>query len=173
MTPLLFVFDLDRIWGQPLLMLSAQKGWARYRAMPWTTLHQAFHMLDTSWITTLVNSPTWSTLTDPYLRLSFAESQFYDLFIFLVFVPIVIYMLWRVRSAYSLYALVVFALPLFTPSLVHPLMSVPRFVIVLFPLFIALAILARRRWIFWPLMAIFIIQFVALLIQFSTWFWVA
>ena len=130
-------------------------------------------MLDTSWITTLINSPSWSTLTDPYVRLAFAESQFYDLLIFLIFVPIVIYTLWRVRGAYSLYAQVVFALPLFTPSLVHPLMSVPRFVIVLFPLFIALAILAKRRWIFWPLMAIFVIQFIALLIQFSTWFWVA
>jgi len=173
LSPLLFVLDLNHIWGDPLLMLSAQKGWARYKAWPWTTLQQSFHMLDTSWLTRLVNSPTWSTLTDPYLRLSFAESQFYDLFIFLVFVPILIYTLWKVRGAYSLYALVVFALPLFTPSHVHPLMSVPRFVIVLFPLFIAIALLTKHRWIFWPVMAIFVIQFIALLIQFSTWFWVA
>jgi Gpi18-like mannosyltransferase len=172
-TPLLFILDLNHIWGQPFLMLSAQKGWARYKAWPWTTLHQEFLKLDTSWITTLFNSPSWSTLTDPYVRLAFAESQFYDLLIFLVFVPVLGYTLWRVRGAYSLYALVVFVLPLFTPSLVHPLMSVPRFVIVLFPLFIALALLTKRRWVYWPLMAIFLIQFVALLIQFSTWFWVA
>jgi hypothetical protein len=173
LSPLLFVLDLNHIWGDPLLMLSAQKGWARYKAWPWTTLHQSFHMLDTSWLTRLYNSPSWSTLTDPYLRLAFAESQFYDLFIFLVFVPIMAYTLWKVRGAYSLYALVVFALPLFTPSHVHPLMSVPRFVIVLFPLFIGIALLTKRRWIFWPVMAIFIIQFIGLLIQFSTWFWVA
>ncbi len=173
LSPLLFMLQLDNIWGDPLLMLSAQKGWARYKAMPWSTLQAEFHKLDLTWLNWIVNSPTWSTITNPNVRLAFAESQSYDLFIFLAFVPLVIYMLWKIRGAYSLYALTVFALPLFTPSRVHPLMSIPRFVIVLFPLFIALALLTKKRVIFGVTMAFFIIQLVALIIQFSTWFWVA
>lgn len=173
LSPLLFMFQLDSIWGDPLLMLSAQKGWARYKAMPWSTLQAEFHKLDLSWLSWLVNSPTWSTLTNPNLRLAFAESQSYDLFIFLAFVPLLIFTLWKVRGAYSLYALTVFALPLFTPSHVHPLMSMPRFVIVLFPMFIAMALLTRRRYVYGAVMVIFVIQLIGLLIQFSTWFWVA
>lgn len=173
LSPLLFMFQLDSIWGDPLLMLSAQKGWARYKAMPWSTLQAEFHKLDLTWLSWLVNSPTWSTLTNPNLRLSFAESQAYDLFIFLVFVPIVIFTLWKVRGAYSLYALSVFVLPLFTPSHVHPLMSIPRFVIVLFPLFIAMALLTKNRFVYGTVMVVFIVQLIGLLIQFSTWFWVA
>ncbi len=173
LSPLLFMFQLDSIWGDPLLMLSAQKGWARYKAMPWSTIQAEFHKLDLTWLSWLVNSPNWSMLTNPNLRLSFAESQSYDLFIFLVFIPIVIYTLWKVRGAYSLYALSVFVLPLFTPSRVHPLMSIPRFVIVLFPLFIAMALLTRKRIVFGAVMVLFIVQLIGLLIQFSTWFWVA
>lgn len=173
LSPLLFMFQLDSIWGNPLLMLSAQKGWARYRSMPWSTLATEFHKLNLTWLKWLSQSPTWSTLTNPNLRFYFAESQSYDLFIFLIFVPLLIYMLWRVRGAYSLYALVVFALPLFTPSLVHPLMSIPRFVIVLFPFFIAMALLTRRRYVYGVVLALCAIQMVGLLIQFSTWFWVA
>jgi hypothetical protein len=173
LSPLLFMFQLDNIWGDPLLMLSAQKGWARYKTMPWSTLQAEFHKLDLTWLSWLSNSPSWGTLTNPNLRLSFAESQSYDLFIFLVFVPILIFTLWKVRGAYSLYALTVFVLPLFTPSQVHPLMSIPRFVIVLFPFFIAIAMLTKRRYVFSAVMVIFIIQLIGLLIQFSTWFWVA
>ncbi len=173
LSPILFMFQLDSIWGDPLLMLSAQKGWARYKAMPWTTLQAEFHKLDLTWLSWLSNSLSWSTLTNPNLRLLFAESQSYDLFIFIVFVPIVIFTLWKVRGAYSLYALTVFVLPLFTPSRVHPLMSIPRFVIVLFPLFIGIALLTRKRYVYSAVMVLFVIQFIGLLIQFSTWFWVA
>ncbi len=173
LSPLLFMFQLDNIWGDPLLMLSAQKGWARYKAMPWTTLQAEFHKLDLTWLSWLVNSPSWGTLTNPNLRLSFAESQSYDLFIFLAFIPILIFTLWKVRGAYSLYSLAVFTLPLFTPSQVHPLMSIPRFMIVLFPFFIAMAMLTRRRYVFSVVMILFVIQLIGLLTQFSTWFWVA
>jgi hypothetical protein len=173
LSPLLFFAYLDRLWGDPLLPLKVQKGWARYKAMPWQTLRAAFHDLDLSWLHALIQSPSWSTLTNPNVRLIFAEKQSYDVFIFLVFVPLIAYMLWRIRPAYSLYALLVFILPLFTPSLVNPLMSMPRFIIVLFPFFIAMALLLRNRWLYGTVLVLFLIQFVGLLIQFSTWYWVA
>lgn len=171
--PLLFFADLKRVWGDPLLTLHAQKGWARYQAFPWQTLADAWHTADFSWLTYLLAHPTWSALTDPQIRRIFAEKQSYDILTFIFIVPIILYTLWAVRPAYSLYALAVFILPLFSPSLVHPLMSLPRFLIVLFPFFIGMAKLARNRWLFLALVGLFALQFVGLLIQFSTWFWVA
>jgi hypothetical protein len=173
LSPIVFFLHLDQVWHEPLLPLKAQKGWARYQAMPWTTIRDAFDKLDLTWLHALYHSPTWATLTDPNIRLLFAEHQSYDVFILLAFVPIIAYTLLRVRGAYSLYALPIFMLPLFSPSLVHPLMSIPRFVIVLFPFFIAMAMLTRNRWIYLGVLALFVVQFVGLLIQFSTWYWVA
>ncbi len=45
-------------------------------------------------------------------------------------------------------------IPLFQPSSVHPLMSIPRFGLVLFPLFIVMAILFRKRIVYLPLAVI-------------------
>lgn len=173
LAPLLFLWHLDSVWGDPLLTIHVQEEWARYRAMPWQTIRTGFEMVDLSWLDQLSTHPTWGTLTSSYVRWLFAESQSYDLFTTLLFIPITLYTLVKVRPAYSLYAALVFVLPLFSPSEVHPLMSIPRFVIVLFPFFIALALLLRNRWLFGVAIALSVIQFAGLLIQFSTWFWVA
>ena len=141
--------------------------------MPWSTIAAAFHQWDRSWLDQLIAHPTWSMLTSAYLRWRFAESQTYDILITVLFIPLTIYTLIKVRPAYSLYAALVFVLPMLSPSHVHPLMSIPRFVIVLFPFFIALAMLLRNRYLYAVVLALFVIQFAALLIQFSTWFWVA
>ncbi|MEZ4497270.1 MAG: hypothetical protein R2845_10930 [Thermomicrobiales bacterium] len=63
--------------------------------------------------------------------------------------------------------------PLFQPSSVHPLMSMPRFIIVLFPLFVVLAMLTERRWLRYTLTPISILLLVLLTIQFSQWYWVS
>ena len=173
LAPLLFLWHLDQVWGDPLLTIHVQDQWARYRAMPWSTIAAAFHQLDLTWLDQLFTHPTWQMLTSAYLRWRFAESQTYDLVVTLIFIPIMIYTLIKVRPAYSLYAALVFVLPMLSPSHVHPLMSIPRFVIVLFPFFIALATLLRNRVLYGVVLALFLIQFAALLIQFSTWFWVA
>lgn len=171
--PLLYFALLQTVWGDPLLTFKVQQQWARYQAMPWDTLAAAFAQLDLRWLNVLRIAPEWTTLTSVFVRDSFAQGNAYDLFITLLFIPIALFTLWRVRAAYSLYGLVLFAVPLFSPSLVHPLMSMPRFVIVIFPFFIALAMLLRNRWLFGAVLVLSIAQFAVLLIQFGTWFWVA
>ena len=52
-------------------------------------------------------------------------------------------------------------------------MSIPRFGLVLFPLFIVMAIVFRKRWIYLPLAAISVVLLVLLTVQFSTWYWVS
>ena len=70
------------------------------------------------------------------------------LFCFLVFAVVgVVGAFRRLPRAYGAYALVALALPLSYPVDAQPLMSLPRFVAVLFPLFIWLAVVTEeRRW---------------------------
>jgi hypothetical protein len=80
----------------------------------------------------------------------------------------------RLPAAYGVYVLGALALPLSTPVASQPLMSLPRFLVVLFPLNIwAAAWLAPRRRLTAAVLlgcALLMALFVA---QFSTWHWVA
>jgi hypothetical protein len=63
---------------------------------------------------------------------------------------------------------------LFQPSSVHALMSMPRFGLTIFPLFVVMALLLRgRAWLGVPLALVSTALLVLLTIQFSTWYWVS
>jgi hypothetical protein len=79
----------------------------------------------------------------------------------------------RLPAAYGGYMVAALALPLSYPVSAQPLMSLPRFMAVLFPLHMWMAVWARRyaqeRWLAWTsagLLAVFTAQFAA-------WQWVA
>lgn len=91
-----------------------------------------------------------------------------------VAVPALIGALRRLPLAYGVYAIAALALPLSYPVTGQPLMSLPRFLIVLFPLSIASgAWLAERPRAHRPLLALSALSMVVFLAQFSTWHWVA
>lgn len=81
----------------------------------------------------------------------------------------------RLPAAYGAYVLAALALPLSYPVAAQPLMSLPRFLVVLFPLFMWFgAFLAQRR----PATRIVVLAASSLLLvfftaQFATWHWVA
>ena len=80
----------------------------------------------------------------------------------------------RLPLAYGLYVVAALALPLSEPVAGQPLMSLPRFLLVLFPLSIATgAWLAERPRARAPLLALSATLMVVFLAQFSTWHWVA
>jgi len=83
--------------------------------------------------------------------------------------------IWRLRPAYSLYTVVALALPLSYPVEGHPLMSLPRFVAVLWPLHLWLALWLAGRGP--AARAVVVGSFVALLAAtsaaVSTWNWIA
>ena len=64
-------------------------------------------------------------------------------------------------------------IPLLQPSEVHALMSMPRFVLVLFPLFIVLGTVLQPRWLRIPLVAVSVFLLVVLTTQFALWYWVS
>jgi len=80
----------------------------------------------------------------------------------------------RLPAAYWLYALAALALPLSWPVDGQPLMSLPRFVAVLWPLHLWLALaLVERRTARRTVLASFAVGLAAVSALVSTWNWVA
>ena len=89
-------------------------------------------------------------------------------------VPAVILVMRRLPFAYGLYVLAALALPLSYPVAGQPLMSLPRFLLVLFPLPLAVAAwLAEHPRAKAPLIGASAVLMVVFGAQFATWHWVA
>jgi hypothetical protein len=79
----------------------------------------------------------------------------------------------RLPVAYGAYAIAALLPPLSTPWPDHPLWSTPRFIAVLFPLFLWLAVVLRhRRWYLFVCVA-FALGLAYVSARFSAWYWVA
>ena len=77
-------------------------------------------------------------------------------------------------GAYSWYALAALAYPLFFPSRYVPLMSYPRFMLTVFPLYVALALYTRdRRRAHKVVMAVGVLLLIAFTAKFAVFSWVA
>jgi hypothetical protein len=93
----------------------------------------------------------------------------------LLAVPAVVGALRRLPLAYGAYALVALLLPLSYPVAPQPLMSLPRFEAVLFPLFIWLGLWLARgpAWRRAVVLGVFAVGLAGVSALFSTWHWVA
>ena len=79
----------------------------------------------------------------------------------------------RLPVAYGAYAIAALLPPLSTPWPDHPLWSTPRFIAVLFPLFLWLAVVLRdRRWYLFVCVT-FALGLAYVSARFSAWYWVA
>ncbi len=161
--------------GSPLAPLHAQEAWNRYFAGPyvgvWDGVRAAFE-------------GARQLLSGQRHHIYFAtghDSPFVEAghnLILLVFlaaaVPAVIGVLRRLPLAYGAYVIAALALPLSDPASSQPLMSLPRFLVVLFPLFIWLgAWLAERPRAQRPALVLSGVLMAFFLAQFATWHWVA
>ena len=81
---------------------------------------------------------------------------------------------WRTFGApYGLFAAVGLALPLSVPSERWPLLSLPRFGLVLFPLVLALAVVGRRPRVHTAIVAVSSMLLGVFVVQWALWQWVA
>ena len=128
---------------------------------------------DWTWVRELVDDPGWGNLTSFAFRDLFAQSDTVELVSLLLFLGLAALGL-RILPLYqTAYLLPPLLFPLFQPGAVHPLMSIPRFGIVLFPLFVVLAVLLQRRG---PLIAYSVVSGLLLVlftVQFAHWYWVS
>ncbi len=89
-------------------------------------------------------------------------------------VPLLIGVLRKLPLAYGVYVIAALALPLSYPVSSQPLMSLPRFLVVLFPLTIWFAAwLSGRPRLQRPVLGVSALLMVFFAAQFATWHWVA
>ena len=183
--PAIFSWRLDRLQGNWKAWSDVQSAWARYRAWPWETLRWAFHQspmgaskgirdgADWSWLHRLINDPSWDLVTSNAWRKSVADSDTLELVCTLAFLVLAVVGLKTLPLYQTVYLLPGLVVPLFQPSYVHTLMSMPRFGLTLFPLFAVIGYLVVGRRIA-PILAVASAALLVLLtVQFSQWYWVS
>lgn len=187
--PVLFGWHLTTVGLRFLDWIDVQWQWYRFPATPWKTFEcatvgctanvpnvdqpQVHQGVDWSWIDRLLDSPTWSTITSASFRDTFARGDWLELLVTIGAFVLVLIGIRRIPLYYFALILPPLIVPLFSPSSVHPLMSMPRFVLPMFPLFVIIALLIRNRTVGITL-ATFSAIFMALLsMQFATWYWVS
>jgi hypothetical protein len=108
--------------------------------------------------------------TDP-MRVAAVNLQ---MLAFLVLFAVLTVVAWRRFGApYGLYAALSLAIPLSVPSERWPLLSLPRFGLVVFPLFLALAVLGGRPRVHVAIVSVSSILLGVAIVQWSLWQWVA
>ena len=180
--PALFGWHLDRTLGNWRAFADVQEQWNRYDSNPWTTLRCAFRGCynfgssdgaEWGWLRTLRDSPTWDTVTSRAFRDGFANSDTLELVCTLLFLGLAVIGLRALPLYQSPYLIPGLVIPLYQPSSVHALMSMPRFGLTLFPLFVVLALLLRSRAVAVPAAILSTVLLVALTAQFALWYWVS
>ena len=183
---MVYMAYLRRLYNDPLVMLSAQKGWDRYSANPLETLRAGVESVngcavrdwpnagvDFCWAQRIIQNPGVGTVRDFDWRWALSESNVIELVATLFLVALAVVAARRLPLAYSAYLAAGIILPLWSPSAVHPLMSMHRFALTLFPVFIVLALLGARRTTHGAIVAVSAILLAFLTIQFASWLWVA
>jgi hypothetical protein len=171
----LYMAHLAQAGGDALLPFRAQQVWSRHFAGPFlgvwdgarAALQGARQLLSGQsahvYFPAAPGSPT------------VAAGHNTVLFAFLLLaVPCLVGVLRRLPLAYGAYVVVALALPLSYPVTSQPLMSLPRFLLVLFPLTMWLAAwLAPRPRLARATLAVSALAMVCFVGQFATWHWVA
>ncbi|WP_161485994.1 mannosyltransferase family protein [Desulfotomaculum copahuensis] len=115
---LIFMFYLKQHLGDPLAFIHAQQYWHRGFGWPWASIWRALVLMRADY-----------HFSRQLLDLTFTLAGF-GLFCL---------SLTRERASYSIFVFTGLFLPLFSPAPHAPLYSMPRFVLVLFPLYLTMA----------------------------------
>ncbi len=161
-------------YGDTLAPFRVESIWYRHSSFPLNTLWQGAKQ---AWdgLRQLVQGPVPPYRVPDYAQgvISAALQDIY-LFLFLVLGVIgVVCVLWHLGAAYGLYTLALLVLALADPVSLQPLASLPRYELIIFPLFIWGA-----RWLTRLRLAAYAIPALAVLlglftVEFATWRWVA
>ena len=161
-------------YGEPFAPLNVQSVWFRHTTLPLVTIWRGAKQ---AWdgLRQLLQGPVAPYRVPAYAQAPISAA-FQDIYLFLFLLAGLIglvYVAVRLAPAYSLYTLALFVLVLAAPVSLQPLASLPRFELVMFPLFIAAARrLTRSRLAPYavPALAVALGLFT---VEFATWHWVA
>lgn len=189
--PVLFGWILTRHDMTFFDWVNQQWQWNRFSAMPWKTFDCTFNgctaevrsfgntieaqvsPVDWGWIGELLRHPSWSLFTSADFRYRVGQSQVFDVIVILGAIVLVLIGLKRLPLYYTAFVVPPLVVPLFSPSSVFPLMSMPRFVLPLFPLFVMIALFIPNRRVGLVLAGVSTVLLILLTMQFAQWYWVA
>jgi hypothetical protein len=142
--------------GDPLAFITTQAEWNRSFRWPWETVIYAWDEAARTPYAFQVELQSWTYFGALVLFAGLALAG------------------WRVlRGPHSLYLTLGVLFPLFSGTPHNPLLSFPRFMLVLFPAFIVLAVAGRWRPIHYFIAITSALLLALYLIRFANWYWVA
>jgi hypothetical protein len=157
LVPLGLVLYMAWLWvlrGDPLYFSHVQIHWNRHLAAPWVSLTHAFTVL--------------AKARAHHSPLIFANESI-ELVFTLLMVGVFFAGLRRLPISFSAYMALSILVPLSTSSL----MSMPRFALVLFPMFVMLALWGGRAWVNSAIVAFSLPLLGLFTVLFADWYWVA
>ena len=143
-------------FGDPLASLKAQTDWNRHFSWPWQTVIDAVREATQMPFQFQPENQSWTYLVALIFALAVG----------------VLSLRW-LRGSYSIYLWAGILFPLFSATPQNPLLSYPRFLIVLFPAFIALALMGRNRYAHQIITWTSLLLLALYTIRFANWYWVA
>ena len=152
--PLGLVTFMTYLWilnGDPLYFSHIQSHWNRELAAPWTSIGNSFHKIATA--------PGPQTVAQQILELVFTA----------LMIGVLVGGWRRLKASYIAYMALSILMPLCTSSL----MSMPRFALVLFPMFAILALWGGRPRINNAIVALSLPLLGLFTVLFADWYWVA
>jgi len=154
MIPLGVVAYMAYLWvlrGDPLYFSHVQVHWNRHLAAPWTSVINAFHKIATA--------TAAQTIANQVMELGFTGLM-----------AAVLIAGWRkLKPSYIAYMALSLLLPMSTSSL----MSMPRFALVLFPMFVIFALWGRRPSVNNAILAFSLPLLGLFTVLFANWYWVS
>jgi hypothetical protein len=171
----LYMAYLGLSGGDTLAPLHAQDVWGRHFAGPyfglWDGIKAAFEGARQLLSTQRAHVYYPIAAGSPFVS---AGHNLMLLAFLLAALPLFVLALRVLPLAYGVYAIAALALPLSSPVAAQPLMSLPRFLVVLFPLSMAFAVwLAAHPRARVPALAMSALLMAFFVAQFATWHWVA
>jgi hypothetical protein len=190
--PVIFGWTLQRSGLEFFDWADQQWQWNRFSANPWRTFDCAVngcvaevrfisgqtgpatvHPTDWGWFGELGRNLNWAFFSSSEFRYRFGESHVLELVVSIAAILLVVIGVRMVPLYYTALVVPALVIPLLTPSSVNPLMSMPRFVLPLFPLFVVIALLVRNRKVGMALAGASSVLLVLLTMQFALWYWVS
>jgi Mannosyltransferase (PIG-V) len=171
----LYLAYLGLAGGDPLMPFHAQQVWSRHFVGPFVAIWDGGRaaLEGARQLLSFQRAHLYFPLAGSSPSIEAAHNIL--LFVFLgAAIPMIVGVARRLPLAYAAYVVAALALPLSYPVATQPLMSLPRFLLVLFPLNMWLAlVLARHRRLALGVLVLFALSMAFFTAQFATWHWVA
>jgi len=148
-----YMVYLQIVFGDALAFIHNQSYWGRHIAGNWL-------------LTLIVNTYHRLNLSGDFWTGQINVNMLQDVIATIVFIPLVVAVIIKMRPSFGMFTLISFLVPLMSSSI----LSMRRFVLILIPCYIILAIWGRRLWVDRVIVAVSLPLQAYLTILFTHWF---